>query len=67
MKYIIKIILIFFTCFLHAESKDLENCEWMNKLGNPCLTIFSTPNTSELNEKALGKTVITKKQMIESG
>ena len=32
MKYIIKIILIFFTCFLHAESKDLENCEWMNKL-----------------------------------
>ena len=67
MKYIIKIIVIFFTFYFHAESKDLENCEWMNKLGNPCLTIFSAPNTSELNEKALDKTVITKKQMIESG
>ena len=35
--------------------------------GKPCLTIFSTPNTSLINEGLVGKTVITKKQMIDSG
>ena len=61
--YIIASVLI----FLPLESKELENCEWNNKSGIPCLNVFSAPNTSELTEGTLGKTVITKKQMIDSG
>ena len=53
--------------YLPLESKELENCKWKNDSGTPCLTIFSAPNTSELTEGTLGKTVITKKQMIDSG
>ena len=52
---------------LPLESKELEDCKWQNESGNPCLTVFSAPNTSELTEGALGKSVITKKQMIDSG
>ena len=66
MKKII-LILIGLSIYFPVHSKDLENCEWNNKKGTPCLTIFSAPNTSNLTEKTLGKTVITKKQMIESG
>ena len=61
--YIIASILI----FLPLESKELENCKWNNKSGTPCLNVFSATNTSELTEGTLGKTVITKKQMIDSG
>ena len=63
--FFIFIILIF--SFLPVKSKELNNCEWKNKSGTPCITIFSAPNTSEITEETLGKTVITKQQMIESG
>jgi len=53
--------------FLPLESKELKNCKWKNDSRTPCLNIFSAPNTSEITEGALGKTVITKKQMIDSG
>ena len=52
---------------LKVNSKDLEKCEWKNLSGKPCLTIFSAPNTSKITGGTLGKTVITKKQMIDSG
>ena len=66
MKKII-VIALSVLIYLPLESKELENCKWKNESGNPCLTIFSAPNTSEITEGALGKTVITKKQMIDSG
>ena len=53
--------------YLPLESKELKNCKWRNISGTPCLTIFSAPNTSEITESSLGKTVITKKMMIDSG
>ena len=61
------IILLSVLFFFPLESKELEKCKWKNESGTPCLTIFSAPNTSDVNEGALGKTVITKKQIIESG
>lgn len=61
---ILYFILFSFT-FLKAE--DLPKCEWNNSSGKPCLTIFSAPNTSSISETSLGKTVITKKQIINSG
>ncbi len=53
--------------FLQVQSSELDNCSWKNKAGIPCVTIFSAPNTSSISEGSLGKTVITKKQMIDSG
>ena len=61
------IIILSLFIYLPLESKELENCKWKNESGTPCLTIFSAPNTSELTEGALGKVVITKKQIIDSG
>ncbi len=66
MKKLILVILSALIC-LPLQSKELENCKWKNNNGKPCLTIFSAPNTSEKNQDSLGKIVITKKQMIESG
>jgi vitamin B12 transporter len=60
-------LLISVLIYLPLESKELENCKWENKSGTPCLNIFSAPNTSKITEGTLGKTVITKKQMIDSG
>ena len=61
------LIIVSILIFFPLESKELENCKWKNDFGKPCLTIFSTPNTSLINEGLVGKTVITKKQMIDSG
>ena len=66
MKKIILLLLINLT-FSIAYSNELEKCEWKNVSGKPCLTIFSPPNTSKITELSVGKTVITKKQMNESG
>ena len=60
-------LLISVLIYLPLESKELENCKFKNEKGTPCLTIFSAPNTSKITEGSLGKTVITKKQMIDSG
>ena len=58
---------IFFLIFLPSKSRELEKCRWKNNNGVPCITIFSAPNTSKLSEGSLGKQIITKKQMIDSG
>ena len=60
-------LIILICSFLPIKSKELNKCEWKNKSGNPCITIFSAPNTSKITEESLGKIVITKQQMIESG
>ncbi len=61
------LILSFNLIFTFAHAKDLEKCEWKNEKGLPCLTIFSAPNTSMINERSLNKIIITKQQMIDSG
>tara|TARA_B100000579_G_scaffold148041_1_gene120090 strand:- start:307 stop:2157 length:1851 start_codon:yes stop_codon:yes gene_type:complete len=67
MKYFIIFFSFFILYFSQVKSEEIENCTWKNDIGKPCITIFSAPNTSNINEKSLGKTVITKQQMIESG
>ena len=66
MKIIIILYYVFFL-FTFLKSEELPQCEWNNSTGKPCLTIFSAPNTSSISETGLAKTVITKKQIIESG
>lgn len=60
-------VLIYVFSFTFVKSEILKKCEWKNIKGTPCLTIFTTPNTSNKNENSVGKIVITKKQMIDSG
>ena len=67
-----KQLLIFYSIILLlsvtiAKSQELENCEWNNKLGTPCLEIYKTPNTSIISENSVNKTIITKKEIIDSG
>ena len=67
-----KQLLIFYSIILIlsvtiAKSQELENCEWNNKLGTPCLEIYKTPNTSIISENSVNKTIITKKEIIDSG
>ena len=64
-KIILLLILNFFLTTSHSE--ELEKCEWKNRDGKPCITIFKAPNTSKITENTVGKTVITKKQMNQSG
>ena len=63
------IIILYYILFLFTflKAEELPQCEWNNSTGKPCLTIFSAPNTSSISETGLAKTVITKKQIIESG
>ena len=64
---LISLIIFFSFYFFPLESKQLEKCEWKNTKGIPCLTIFSTPNSSGINEQTLNKKVITKQEMIKYG
>ena len=62
----------YFLCFLifnfvQAQGKELDDCNWKNDSAIPCITIFSAPNTSSISEGSLGKTVITKNQIKDSG
>lgn len=65
LKFLFLAILISLFTF-SLEGKELEKCVWKNDKGIPCLTIFSAPNTSKINEFSVNKIVITKKQMIDS-
>ena len=64
-----KTIIFYFTflLFTSLKAEELTQCEWNNSIGKPCLTIFSAPNSSSISEASLGKTIITKQQIIESG
>ena len=57
------LVLIIFSNKVQA----LENCNWSNQKGIPCVTISKTPNTSSYNTQGVAKQVFTKKQIIDSG
>ena len=63
-KYLYLILIISF--FTYSASA-LENCEWDNKNGVPCLTVNKTPNTSKFNQNVINKIIITKEDIISSG
>ena len=52
---------------LSFEANSIEKCKWNNKEGVPCITVSKTPNTSFYSEKGIKKTIITKKDIIDSG
>ena len=60
------LLYLFFSIYTFNASA-LENCEWDNQKGNPCITISKTPNTSEYNSQGIMKKVFTKQDIINSG
>ncbi len=64
---IVNLLLVFVISFFTFNVSALENCEWDNKKGVPCLTISKTPNTSEFNQGTINKIIITKQDIINSG
>ncbi len=62
---LIKIFL--FYVFFISSVQALENCQWNNKKGIPCITISKTPNSSPYNSIGVNKQVFTKKQILDTG
>ena len=61
-------ILIFFIFFVSKLGADtLENCNWDNRQGIPCVTISKTSNTSSYNSNEINKIVFTKQDIIQVG
>ena len=58
------LILIF---FFISNAKSLENCNWNNQKGTPCVTISKTPNTSSYNKQGVKKKIFNKQNIVESG
>jgi len=63
----IRIFLIFIILIFTFNASALENCDWDDKKGAPCLTISKTSNTSEFNQASVNKIIITKQDIINSG
>ena len=59
------LLLILITFISNANA--LENCQWDNQNGTPCITISKTSNTSSYNAQGINKKVFNKQQIIESG
>ncbi len=64
---ILRLLLSIFFLAFNLNVYALENCEWDNRKGRPCLIISKTPNTSTYNSQGVNKQVFTRKQIIESG
>ena len=66
MKRLVAVIITILVNF-PLEGRELQNCEWKNDKGKPCLIITKTPNTSFFDEKNINKISINKQKIIESG
>ena len=63
--YAVTFTIIFFSNFFYAFALDI--CEWDNRKGIPCIAISKTPNTSNVSEKSVNKTVINRQDIEKSG
>ncbi len=64
---IFKFFLIFFIFVNYSSVHALENCDWDNREGIPCLTISKTPNTSYYNNDSVIKKVFNRQQIEATG
>ena len=62
-RILVSILITIYSSNVHG----LENCNWKNKKGVPCITVSKTPNTSSFNEQGINKIVITKQDILKSG
>ena len=52
--------------FFNTNAKSLENCNWNNQKGTPCVTITKTTNTSSYNKQGVKK-IFNKQYIVETG
>ena len=67
LKIIFKFCLIFLISFNFFKALALENCNWDNREGTPCLTISKTSNTSNYNSGSVIKKVFNRQQIEATG
>ena len=64
-------IFIFFLLTRNIYANEIKNnyiCKWENENNIPCVEIKSSlPNSSAFSKSGINKTIITKKQIVESG
>ncbi len=63
LRIIFKFFFIFIISLNYFSVQALENCDWDNRDGVPCLTISKTSNTSEFNSGNVIKKVFNRKQI----
>ena len=61
-----RFFLVFFISIYFSEVLALENCNWNNQIGKPCITISKTLILS-YNSQGVSKEVFTRQQIIETG
>ena len=59
------IFLILLSSTFNASA--IDNCEWNNEKGVPCITVSKTPNTSSYTAAGVNKQIITKQDILDSG
>ncbi len=63
----LKIFIFIFLFVSSLRAEILENCEWNNKDGVPCVTLSKTSNTSTYSSEGVKKIIITKVDIDNSG
>ena len=64
---LVRIIIFFLLTTLNLYAKSLENCEWDNRKGVPCITLNKTSNSSAYSGQGVNKIIINKQDIINSG
>ncbi len=60
--------LFYFNISFANEKNEINSCKWQNKSKVPCIEITSLlPNSSDFSRSGINKTIITKKQIQETG
>ena len=63
----IRNILFFFSFLIFFNALALDNCNWDNREGIPCININKTSNTSAYNNDSVIKKVFNKQQIEATG
>ncbi len=64
---LLKVIIFFSLLISNLYGENLNDCEWDNREGLPCLTISKTPNTSNYNTGNVIKKVFNRQEIEETG
>ena len=67
LKYLILLNLISISLVNNLLAQQINNCNWDNRTGTPCITVSKTPNTSNISEKSINKIIIDKSTIEKSG
>ena len=64
---LIRLVLFIILITFSLKAENLQNCEWNNRDGIPCIIVNKTSNTSTYSEQSVNKQIISKQDIINSG